>query len=70
MMNRIYTNEKTCPLCHKNKAMFTLSMITKETLQNACYDAYKNGTGVRGVHQELEMILSKALFVDGQKIEV
>ena len=44
--------------------------ITKETLQNACYDAYKNGTGVRGVHQELEMILSKALFVDGQKIEV
>ena len=44
--------------------------ITKETLQNACYDAYKNRTGVRGVHQELEMILSKALFVDGQKIEV
>ena len=44
--------------------------ITKETLQHACYDAYKNGTGVRGVHQELEMILSKALFVDGQKIEV
>ena len=33
--------------------------ITKETLQNACYDAYKNGTGVRGVHQELEMILQK-----------
>ena len=44
--------------------------ITKETLQNACYDAYKNGTGVRGVHQELEMLLSKALFAAGQKIEV
>ena len=193
MTNRIYTNEKTCPLCHKNKAMFTLSLegekiqvcptcyqivkiesdrhktkniindpkytldriyqmlsdsvieqnhamqqialtiykhiqqkelirtnalivgptgsgktevalnklspkslyniviakkdmwqeyhslfyeqgknltITKETLQNACYDAYKNGTGVRGVHQELEMLLSKALFAAGQKIEV
>ena len=33
-------------------------------------DAYKNGTGVRGVHQELEMLLSKALFAAGQKIEV
>lgn len=44
--------------------------ITKKTLQNACYDAYKNGTGVRGVHQELEMLLSKALFAAGQKIEV
>lgn len=44
--------------------------ITKETLQNACYNAYKNGTGVRGVHQELEMLLSKALFAAGQKIEV
>ena len=44
--------------------------ITKETLQNACHDAYENGTGVRGVHQELEMILSKALFTAGQKIKV
>ena len=26
MTNRIYTSEKTCPLCHKNKAMFTLSI--------------------------------------------
>lgn len=42
MMNRIYTNEKTCPLCHKNKAMFTLS-IKGEKIQvcPTCYQIVK-----------------------------
>ena len=41
-MNRIYTNEKTCPLCHKNKAMFTLS-IKGEKIQvcPTCYQIVK-----------------------------
>ena len=42
MTNRIYTNEKTCPLCHKNKAMFTLS-IEGEKIQvcPTCYQIVK-----------------------------
>lgn len=44
MTNRIYTNEKTCPLCHKNKAMFTLS-IEGEKIQvcPTCYQIVKKG---------------------------
>ena len=42
MTNRIYTNEKTCPLCHKNKAMFTLS-LEGEKIQvcPTCYQIVK-----------------------------
>ena len=42
MTNRIYTNEKTCPLCHKNKAMFTLSLEgEKIQICPTCYQIVK-----------------------------
>lgn len=42
--------------------------IKKETIQYACQVAYFNGTGVRGVFQEIETIISQKVFAKDQSI--
>lgn len=53
-------NEYTTLFRDQNKTL----NITNKSIENACQVAYLNGTGVRGVYQELENVISQKVFTE------